>query len=258
MCIAGLTPEDDVTVVSMSSAIALALVWLTLSACAPVLPVSELRYGQSVEEVRETIGYPPAREVRINVPKGINGSMLALEYRVAPSATSFHNEIRPYWLLFYRGILWQHSEGDIRNARVAGRNAYYDDPVGNRLIADTEADRQRFSAVSGVYGLAGRSKDRERDGSRIQAAQALDQTTATGSGGFLFQNTPGLSERIAEDHYRAQALQQARQAQSLRLLGIGSQTGDAHLIRVIRPQPDAPPISCISIQHGSFRNTTCR
>lgn len=76
--------------------------------------------------------------------------------------------------------------------------------------------------------------------------------------GSVYGKRADLSQQIAEDYYRSRALRQARQAQSLRLMSIGSRLMDAYLMQPSRRQPMfAAPIRCTAIQRGSFANIRC-
>jgi hypothetical protein len=219
--------------------IALAALVLLTSACAPVLPVAELRYGQGVDEVKDAIGYRPDREVAF---KAKAGSMLALEYRLAPYGTAAGQ----YWLLFYRGKLWQHGDGDLQRAKIAGRNYPYGGAAGNRVAPGTDADLVTEDLRSTALLPAHRAT-RARGGSLLGAARVRgDRQTR-------------LGQQIAAERYRTQALIEAEQAQRLRLLGAGSHLGDVHRTQIIRPSPmNGRPIQCTTVQHGSFSAVDCR
>lgn len=216
--------------------------------CATTLPLSELRYGQSVDEVKDTIGRSPAQELQIIPPGGSEPSLLALEYQ---------DETTPHWFLFHEGTLWGHGEGDIRSAEIVGTNTYFDIYADQNLITHAEAERYKLETISKVYGLSMQPEYEDYYAFRIQAAESLDAGDITKSefASLVTAKETQLAKRIADAEYQAAtaaaAQQQAQQAQALLLMGLGTQ-----LLETSQPPP-MPIINCRSTQQGVFTNTTC-
>jgi hypothetical protein len=173
--------------------------------------------------------------------------MVALEYRSAPPPSS---ATRAYWLLFYRGKLWQHGEGDIQSAMIAGRNYPYGGAANKGLSSDAD---DRLVIVPDMDEAALVRTHREQSAAR--GLSGSQESTAP----VYSDRQARVSQRIAAERYRTQALIEAEQAQRLRLLGIGSRLGDVHRMQSIGTRPmGGPPIQCTTIQHGSFSSVDCR